>query len=662
VTAPNPARAIAHGLVGALTPALAPDASVHARDTARDVAQLMGLDGLDAVLSEMQRMQGTARPADLEHVTSRLARLAAEAESEGSAAPFQAADAELAALARALRETEWSDAAEGPVAIYAALDVLSDLPLQPNTDLPNARLSAPVAASLRAALEWIGADEALLVQAVVHDSALSLTCPVAHAGGLGPAGAVLATVEGGLAPESDGRWTLRVPLHVERPSFLLLRVGHIPVALPWHSVARMRMLPPADWAHQAEPVLAPLTTLQPGADERPGALVALGLSRAWFVADRIVWRYSATPEEAPDRGPFAASSRVVSVDDGEQYWVLEPAWLLRGVPPTAVAPPAPRPRVAHGAHSHGAEAPAMAPAGAPAVPGPAVAPTGPAPMTMADLVARAVETLRHQRATPPAAVPPPSRLMPRPELGPSPSASRELPRPAPPESPSREMARSASLPPLPPSRELPRPEPSAAGAGVSAHLTVLRPEDVQPRESVSGFIASPAPPSREMTRLSPVVVSQAPQAPSARPASPVAPPQGAIEPGESPSSSGLHARPLAARRALVADDSLVARIFLARLLERRGFVVEAVGDGAGLWNALRRGPWSLVCADVTMPDAHGRAHLERLLDFRAACREPFQLVALTRDADEEHDATLAGAALHLRKPFDPGALDSLLDH
>ena len=118
---------------------------------------------------------------------------------------------------------------------------------------------------------------------------------------------------------------------------------------------------------------------------------------------------------------------------------------------------------------------------------------------------------------------------------------------------------------------------------------------------------------------------------------------------------------LQGRRALVADDSLVARIFLARLLERRGYSVELVGDGLGLWQELGRGPWSLVCADVTMPDSHGRAHLERLLDYRAACREPFRLIALTRDAGEEREATLAGATLHLRKPFDPGALDDLLD-
>jgi CheY-like chemotaxis protein len=126
------------------------------------------------------------------------------------------------------------------------------------------------------------------------------------------------------------------------------------------------------------------------------------------------------------------------------------------------------------------------------------------------------------------------------------------------------------------------------------------------------------------------------------------------------SSATPESSALPARRALVADDSLVARIFLARLLERRGYVVDLVGDGESMWRLLSHGPWSLVCADVTMPDVHGRAHIERLLDFRAACREPFRLIVLTRDVLEEQEAELAGAVLHLRKPFDPASLDQLL--
>ena len=675
-------RDIARGLVGTLRPALIPGAPDRAFEVARDVAQVMGLDGLDAVLAELAGMREAARPSDIEHVAARLARLADQAESELSAAAFVAADSELTALAHALRTTEWSEAGEGAVATYAAPDVLTDLPLDPNPDLHRARLSAPVAASLRAALEWIGADEALLVQSAVHDSALTLTCPASHPGGIGPAGAVLAAVEGSLGQEDDGRWTLRVPLHVERPSFLLLRIGHIPVALPWHSVARLRMLSPGDWAKLDEPVLEPLTTPQPGDEEKPGALVALGLAHSWLVADRVVWRIATLPEEVHEHGPFAASTRVVSVENGETYWVLETPWLLRAVPPAPVPPPAPRPR-------HGHSTPAPAEPVAPAEPARgsviAVAPAEPAPEVRADVPAatpaaapaaaparvasplaeaaeRAIELLRSERAA--AGAPSPSREMPRPEASAPPS--REMPRPessVPP--PSREMSRPATnVPPpsrelprqqarpaissremplpksasTPPSRELPRPAPESPARVSHSHLTVLKQADVAPLGGAPAEAAPPAP-------------HRAPTSPAWPPPSPLS----SVRPAAAPEASALPAR-----RALVADDSLVARIFLARLLERRGYVVDLVGDGESMWRLLSHGPWSLVCADVTMPDVHGRAHVERLLDFRAACREPFRLILLTRDVLEEQEAELAGARLHLRKPFDPNVLDQLL--
>ena len=570
-------REIARGLVEALRAALVPGASARSLGIARDVAQVLGLDGLDAVLAEMARAREAALPADLAHVAARLERLAGEAGRAESADPFRSADDELAAHAHVLHDTEWGGAGESVVPVYGAADLLSDLPLEPVADLARARLTAPVASSLRAALDWIGADEALVVQAAIHDSALTLTCPVAHEGGLGPAGAVLASIEGSLGAEPDGRWTLRVPLDAERPSFLLLRVGHVPVALPWHSVARLRMLPPTAWAKLDEQVLEPLAQLQPGAEERPGALVALGLTRAWLVADRIVWRIAITPEEIDERGPFSVSTRAVRVESGEHYWVLEPAWLLRNATPTAVPPPSPRPR---------AHATAPAPPPAPPATEPPAEATPSEPAALADAVAHAIDLLRHER----------------------------------------ERSVAAAEAPPPPSRELPRP---AQPAMVQAQLAVLRPEDVMPRDAAPAA-AAPAP--APVATLAPATAER---------------------PSRTLSQQG--------RRALVADDSLVARIFLARLLERRGFFVELVGDGASMWHELSRGPWSLVCADVTMPDSHGRAHVERLLDFRAACREPFKLIALTRDAGEEREATLAGAMLHLRKPFDPGALDDLLD-
>ena len=109
------------------------------------------------------------------------------------------------------------------------------------------------------------------------------------------------------------------------------------------------------------------------------------------------------------------------------------------------------------------------------------------------------------------------------------------------------------------------------------------------------------------------------------------------------------------RRALVAEDSLVARIFLERLLVRRGFLVESVTTARGLSEALGRGPWSLVLADVELPDAPRAEHLAALAGTRSA-----PCVALVRDHADEERAAAAGLERHLRKPFESDHLDELL--
>ncbi len=344
------ARELALGLVRAVRPALPAEAPTVTRMAARDVAQVLGLTGLDAAIVVLDRHAGPRRPREIGLLAARIERLLHEVEDAGSADAMRAAEGELADYAGHLAAVEWGHAAEeiedAPLEhVHAAVDVLADLPLEP-AGLDRARLTAHVASALRAAIDWAGFDLAARLHAQVHDSALTLTGAAGHEAGLGPAGAVLATVEGSLARDPDGRWTMRVPVHAERGSFLLLRQGRLAIALPWHSVARLRMLAPGAERQLGEPVLAPLSSAPAADGERPAALVALGLARAWLVADRIVWRVAADPIETGDAGPFGAPSRVVLLEHDDRYWVADAAHLLRGVEPAAVATPAPRPRVA----------------------------------------------------------------------------------------------------------------------------------------------------------------------------------------------------------------------------------------------------------------------------------------------------------------------------
>ncbi|MFN8586811.1 MAG: response regulator [Candidatus Eisenbacteria bacterium] len=614
------AREIAAGLVRAVRPALGAEAAAVTRLAARDVAQVLGLDGLDAALAVLEHHAGPRRPREVGLLAARIERLLHQAEHDGDVRVVREAGAELTDYAAHLSQAEWGHAAEEPARaplehVHAAADVLADLPVEP-ASLERARLTARVASALRAALDWAGFDVAPRLQAQVHDSAFTLTAAAGHESGLGPAAAVLATVEGSLLRESDGRWTMRVPLHAERGSFLLVRQGRLAIALPWHSVARLRMLAPGAERSLAEPVLAPFASAAPGDGERPAALVALGLARAWLVADRIVWRVAADPVETLEQGPFAAPAHVVTLEGDDRYWVADAAFLLRTVEPVAVAAPAPR------ARATAAATPAVVPAHDAPLPVPHAAEPDDAAAedaagtTLADAVARAIELLREER--------------------PALAATADAPLAGFAPSTPRYSARITVVAPADEWPELARTEaampPAAAAPAVVATPSVVAPPPVAapiviPPLEAPVALASPAP--------------SAPPAPRA----------------ERPS---VAAERHPARRALVADDSLVARLFLARMLERRGYVVETVGDGAALFDELSRGPWALVCADFAMPDAYGRAHVERLLDHRVTCREPYTLVVLTRDEQEDVLARDAGAALLLRKPFDNDDLDALL--
>lgn len=597
-------REITRGVVEALRPALAVDAAAIAQLAARDVAQLLGLTGLEAALAVCETHRGPSRPRDIEHLIARITRVADAAEAEGSLAAFLAADRELQSLASHLEQVVWeAPNVTSPAATYAVLDQLAGLAFEPTEGLPNARIAAPVAAALRAALDWLGVDDRTRTQVSVQDSALELAVRVSFEAGLAPAGAVLASVEGSLGAATDDRWVLRLPLATARPSFLLVRQGHVGLALPWHAVARLRMLREAERTELPETLLTPLVPFGEVGGERPAALLALGLRRAWFTADRIVWRIVAEAEDADIASPVAGLTQMVTVDDEHRYWVVDAAMMLRGVEPASVPAPAPRPRAS------------------------------------LLLDEGNVQRLDATPDEPRREAPTPSAVAPRPVA--SPVAVQPVEDPfavlddllpaigseAPEELPTARPLAAAPVTAPPTASAVPAAKPAA----FTPKIEILHPEELLgPREAVA---TQPLP----ATTIAPT-----PQRLSVADVAPLA----AILP-----------RP---RRALVVDDSLVARIFLTRMLEQRGFPVTTAENSAELWAELSSKAFGVVFVDVCLPDARGRAHLERVLDLRAQSPEPFAVVVLTRDHDDELVAEGAGARLMLRKPFESAALDQLL--
>src|SRR5262249_19356853 len=157
------------------------------------------------------------------------------------------------------------------------------------------------------------------IHAELGEATLTLVARAVHEPGLGPAGAVLALTGGALLPEPDGRWALRVPLHAARPAFLLARQGELSLAIPWHAVARLRIVDEAARSVMTEPSLPPWAPLSGAAGERPAALLALGLSRAWLHLDQIVWRVFARPEPAEPSDRVPGGRRAVLTEEGTLY-------------------------------------------------------------------------------------------------------------------------------------------------------------------------------------------------------------------------------------------------------------------------------------------------------------------------------------------------------
>ncbi len=783
-------REIARGLADVVENALEAGAPPLAASAAAEVARLLELRGLERVMLLAEARSGAHRPEALTHVLERVARLTALSRTRESVEPFVEADGELDALAASIGDQQWTPTEPAGPAV-AAIGLDDALPGWMLRGLPEdaVLVGAPVAAALRAALDWLGADAEQPVDTEIHDDFVALRVHVAQAEGLEATGDVLATVGGHLAPERAGsrRWRLVVPRLLQRQAYLLVEQGRLGLALPWHSVLKLRMLAPERAAEEAQ-VLPPLRWTAAPVGERPAALIAHGLRRAWLFADRVVWRFAATPEEPDATAPVPGLSRAVRGEDGTLFWIADPAWLLRATPVVEPEWPADEPVVDDAPVADEASATiatpveaeplaAIAPVAEPAdeTPEPEAAPpasewseigtddapvewlvtAGPDPVsaptpaprpTLSLLRPEDVEPLdvaepvaapatagpMGEDATAPAVDESPRALVESEDTPASGSAERPsrfmralrriaereaaaapgTPDVAPPELPS--PAAEASAPTdadVAPIAESPTPdapvesvatiEPVSASEAESAALApgaveievpaVAEPDakvpsaEIAPAENpVANESAeavaeampavepeAPAPvepvpapetelPRESRSRKSRAAAKTEPPA-EAEPSAPTpAEPAPAAE-APAPAAPALPAEPLeiSSRLALVAEDSLVANIFLQRLLEQRGFRTVSVELGVDLAREIARGGWGLVCVDVHLPDTAGAAHLAGAVTAAAGAPTGVAVIALTRDADDEKLAREAGVVHSLRKPFEAGSVDRL---
>ena len=494
---------------------------------------------------------------------------------------------------------------------FAAAEMLAGVSVvaEDLAGLEEVRLGAAVAGALRAALDWLagGTRSTRPLRARADDAALEIVIEHLDGRALRAAGEALAAVGGSLgrveSVRPDAPWVVRVPIHAAREQFLMVIEGGLPVAFAWPAVIHIVMAS-ADELNaglSAPRVPALIAGAGPtagegaaGAPEFPVVLLGRGLKRGYYVADRLVWRLPAIPIETVEPPPLAGLTHAVQTEEGDCYWVADPAWLLQSVadpvlevpPPAAWSPPPEPIRI-----------------------------LGDDDVSLIELLPSEVEpfsTAEPHAASAIAPVPEPV-IAPVPEPEPE-SVFEAVPEPE----------------PEPVFEAVPKPEPEPV-------IEALPPTPPAPETS---FRAHP------------------PQCP-ARPAA------ATVVPGEPREAQPAPpARASGFRAALVAEDSITASIFLARLLEQHGFLVRTVDTAAELARELGRGDWALVCVDVELPDARGRDHLRAVREAheRAQAAHPglAALVALVRDPEDVAEAQAAGISRVLRKPFNREALEQLL--
>jgi CheY-like chemotaxis protein len=568
-------------LTQALRAAIGDGADEEVFGTARAAAQIVGLPGLAAALAALE-----ARPHRNERSRPLVQRLVELGASE-TLAELRAADGELKLLAEALggsgesggdsavpSSTGADDAGAAdeapPEGTLSVAEALVELPLGGKGVAELAarvRLAEPVAAALRAALEWMIRDveRPRPFRLRVEDSALEVSSEGVLPSGLAGIHDVLAAAEGNLASLGDtglrsgaaGTWVVRVPTWSERPLHLMFEQGSLRLALPWHAVLRVSLVPSIEIEMRggalATPLVPSLAPLEQGIGERPVIAIAHGIQRGLVVADRLVWRLGAEACEPLGPAPVAALRHAVRTDDGEVFWVAEPGVLLAS--PSLPAPPQDHaPRVA-----------------------------APAP--------------------PPPPAPPPA-------------------------------------PPPPPVEEEPE---LLVLAAEDVEPLVLTAAQVEPLEIAAPAVAPPATPPQ----LLPEWLERFGSA-GTSPSAGLAGPEAAVPAEPRPEAPAI----------LIAEDSIAAQHFLARLFEQRGFASEIVASAAELRTALARRSWSLVCVDVELPDAGGEALLTEVTAALAERETP--CVALVRDDEDVERAAAAGVRRWLRKPFDRDELAKLL--
>lgn len=118
----------------------------------------------------------------------------------------------------------------------------------------------------------------------------------------------------------------------------------------------------------------------------------------------------------------------------------------------------------------------------------------------------------------------------------------------------------------------------------------------------------------------------------------------------------------AARQILIVDGNPDQASILAIGLEKQGFETLHVQSGQAALAAAERSRPHLVIMDLRLPDMDGLRVCERLADGPSTCGVPIILLSGMTRPDIIRCSRAAGCKYYVRKPYDPNALLTLIQH
>lgn len=111
------------------------------------------------------------------------------------------------------------------------------------------------------------------------------------------------------------------------------------------------------------------------------------------------------------------------------------------------------------------------------------------------------------------------------------------------------------------------------------------------------------------------------------------------------------------KKALVADDQKINRVFIKTFLVTKGYEVDTAEDGLEALNKAKDSSYDLIFSDIEMPNMNGLEFLKNIKRESAYVKVPVVMLSTVDKPEIIDRAMKMGAAYYMIKPFTTEKMD-----